>query len=237
MIINVIYVLIIIFSFSVCCGTRQVYSQGAATKYPVNTPDASATLPLLNGRIWHNKYSNARGNPYFLSDEFLKGSVHIDGIEYNGVDLRFDICNDELLLRIENKPVIIMNKEMVDSFSLFFEGKFHHIINAGNETSGILKGYVNVLYGGPTKLYAKYSKIIYPLGAEGRYDLFYQGHRVFIMTDTGVVPVKRKKELMNLLGSERKEINDHLRRNRIRITWKDPSTLVPVVEYFDKIRK
>ena len=237
MIFNVIYVLIIVFSFFICCGTRQVYSQGAATKHNVNTPDASPTLPLLNGRIWHNKYSNARGDPYFLSDEFLKGSVSIDGVEYYGADLRFDIRNDELLLRIENKPVIIMNKEMVDSFSLFFEGKSHHIINTGDETSGTLRGYVNVIYGGPTKLYVKYSKIIYPLGAEGRYDLFYQGHRVFIMTDTGMVAVKRKKELMNLLGSERKEINDHLRRNRIRITWKDPYTLVPVVEYFDKIRK
>ena len=231
------YHLIFFLFFLTCSGTLPAYGQSAAAYNIINPSETSPNLPLLNGRIWHNKYSRAQGDPYFLSDGFLKGSVSFNGRKYDDLDLRYDIFNDELILRTENKPIIIMNKEMVDDFDLIFENRIHHIINTGNDTSSILKGYVNLLYDGPSALFVKYSKIIYPLGAEGRYDLFSQEHRVFMRTETGLVPVKRKRGLLNLFGSERKEIRDHLRRSRIRITWKEPSTLVPVLEYYDTIRK
>jgi hypothetical protein len=227
------YILISVLVITVCSGTLPASGQSAALFYGESNSEPSSYMQLLNGRIWHNRYAKAQGDPYYLSDEFLKGSVTFNGVKYSDLDLRFDICNDELILRTENRPIIIMNKEMVDSFSLYFEGRIYRIINSGNDPSGILKGYVNVLYAGRSELYAKYTKIIYPLGADGRYDLFHQAHSLFFVTESGAMPVKGKRALLKLLEAERKEINAYLRNNRVRITWKDPYSFIPVVKHFD----
>ncbi len=230
---NALYYLKYIFLFIACCGTLTVSPQGAPTKTSGNPGEATGYLPLLNGRIWYNRYSKVQGTPYFLSDQFLKGSVSFNGIKYYDLDLKYDIYNDELILRIENRPIIILNKEMVDHFDLFSGERIHHFINTGNDTSSILSGYVNLLYNGPSALFVKYSAIIFPLGADGRYDLFSQAHRVFVRTGTEIVPVRRKRGLMNLTGPWRKETKDHLRRSHQRIIRKEPSTFVPLLEYLD----
>ncbi|MBW6502549.1 MAG: hypothetical protein K0B05_14255 [Bacteroidales bacterium] len=230
---NALYYLKYLFFLTACFGTLTLYPQGAITKTSGNPGEAAAYLPLLNGRIWHNRYSKVQGTPYFLSDEFLKGSVSFNGIRYNDLDLKYDIYNDELILRIENRPVIILNKEMVDDFNLFSGDRIHHFINTGNDTSSVLSGYADLLYNGPTSLFVKYSVIIYPLGAEGRYDLFSQTHRAFVRSGTEIIPVRRKRGLMNLTGPWKNEAKDHLRKSHQRIIWKEPSTFVPLLEFLD----
>lgn len=205
------------------------------TVYQKNPSDKQL---LLNGRIWRNQYSKVIGDQFFLTNTFLKGSVTLNGRRFNDLDLQYDITNDELLLRTESYPVIIMNKEMVDSFSLTFENRNYNIINAGNDSSGVLRGYVNLLYDGPSTLYVKYNKKIQPLAVDGRYDLFYQANSVFIRKGTEIVPVTSKKMFLNLLEDKKKEIGNFLRINRLnyKLKQKDPVTFVPVLSYYDSIR-
>ena len=166
------YNLLSILLLIICCCIYPEPIRSASAYSSVIQNNPSDKQLLLNGRIWRNQYSNAVGDQFFLANTFLKGSVTFNGRRFNNLDLQYDITNDELILRIESYPVIIMNKEMVDSFNLFFENRNYHIINAGNDTSSVLRGYVNVLYDGPSTLYVKYSKKIQPLAADGRYDLF-----------------------------------------------------------------
>jgi len=172
----------------------------------VNQQNPSDKLILLNGRIWRNQYSKTTGDQFFLTNTFLKGSVVINGRRFGDLDLKYDILNDELILRIESYPIIFMNKEMVDSFTLDYESRNYHMINAGNSNSSVLRGYVNVLYDGPSALYVKYAKMIQPLGDDGLYDLFYQAHQIFLRKGTEIVPVGGRKQLLNLLGDKKKEI-------------------------------
>jgi hypothetical protein len=192
---------------------------------------------LLNGRVWIDKHSKAEGDQFFLTDTFLKGSVTFDGRRFDGLDLKYDLLNDELILRPESHPIIFMNKEMVDSFSLVYSGRDYKIINAGNNPSGILRGYVNVLYNGESALYVKYSKKIYPLAVDGRYDLFVQVQRIYLQRGGELIPVKGKREFLNLLDDRKKEIRHYIKSNRLRLTGKDAGTFVPVLEYYDSTSK
>ena len=130
-----------------------------------------------------------------------------------------------------------MNKEMVDSFNLILGNRTYHIINAGTDTLNVLKGYVNVLYKGPSALYVKYIKKIQPLADDGKYDLFYQEHLVYLRKGVEIIPVTGRKKLMNLLEDKKKEIRDYLKRSGIKVTQKDPYTFIPVLEYYDGILK
>lgn len=213
------------------------FIQSAPVNSTVIQQNPSDKRLLLNGRIWLNQYSKAVGDQFFLENTFIKGSVTFNGQRFNNLDLQYDITNDELLLSIESYPVIIMNKEMVDSFSLVFGNRNYHIINTGTDTSDILRGYVNVLYNGPSALYVKYMKKIQPLAVDGRYDLFYEEHRIYLRKGSETVPVAGKRKLLNLLEDKKKEIRHYLRTSRLKLIQKDPNTFIPVLKYYDSIRK
>lgn len=213
-------------------------SAHAAAIYPAalqqDNPDKKS---LLNGRIWHNKYSNTLNDQFFLANSFLMGSVTFNGKRFNDLDLQYDIANDELILSIDSYPVIIMNKEMVDSFSLAYGTRTYHMVNFGNDTSAAIRGYANVLYNGPSALYVKYAKIFYPLGVDGRYNIFVQEQRAYLKKLAEIVPVKGKRQLFYLLEDKKKEIRLYLRSNRLKILKNDPGTFVPVLKYYDSIRE
>jgi len=203
----------------------------------VNQQNNSDKLALLNGRIWRNKYSRVTGDQFFLGNIFFKGSVSFNGRKFDNLDLKYDIHNDELILSIESYPVIMMNKEMVDSFSIALGNRIYRVINAGTDTSNVLRGYVNVLYNGPSVLYVKYAKMIQPLGDDGKYDQFYQRQQAYLKKGTETVPLEGKRNLINQLEDKKSEIRDYLRKNRIKITKQDPYTYIPVLEYYDSLTK
>jgi len=167
---------------------------------------------------------------------FLKGSVFFNGRRFDNLDLLYDIYSDELLLRSVSYPVIIMNKEMVDSFILVFDNRNYPVINAGNDSPGVLRGYVNIIYEGPSTLYVKYKKNIQPLAVDGRYDLFHSDHSVYLKKGEEIVAVG-KKELLNLLEDKRKEIRLYLKSNSLKLRQKDPETYIPVLRYYDSLKE
>lgn len=192
---------------------------------------------LLNGRIWRNQYLKVSGDQFFLSDKFLKGSLTFNGRRFNNLDLMYDIADDELILKGESYPTIILNKEMVDSFSLFFGNHIYHIINMGNDSSSLMKGYINVLYEGPSALYVKHIKRIQPLAVDGRVDLFYQEHRTFLLKEDKIHQVKGKQSLLHLLSDREREIREYIRSRRIKLVSRDPDSFIPLLRYYDSLKK
>lgn len=207
-------------------------AQGHSTVFQQDLTDKQL---LLNGRIWQNPYSKALNDQFFLTNTFLKGSVTLNGRKFENLDLKYDITNDELILSIEPYPIISMNKEMVDSFSLMFGNRNYHIINAGTDTSNVIKGYVNVLYDGPTALYVKYMKKIQPQAVDGRYDLFAQEHHMYLRKGSEIVPVTGKKKLLYLLKDKKKEISSFLKSTGSKLSRKDPDTFIPLLKYYDSL--
>jgi len=234
---SALYYLTLVLFLIICRGGLPEFIQAATTYSNIIQLKPSDKQILLNGRIWRNQYSRVTGDQFFLANIFFKGSVTFDGRKFDDLDLKYDIHNDELILSIESYPVIIMNKEMVDSFSLILGNRIYHIINAGTDTSNVLRGYVNVLYDGPSSLYVKYIKRIQPLAVDGKFDLFYEEHLIYLRKGTEIVPVERKRKLMKLLEDKKKEIREYMKSSRIKLMHKDPYTFIPVLEYYDSIMK
>lgn len=194
---------------------------------------------MLNGRIWHNKYQKVSGHQFFLTNSFLTGSVTMNGRKHANLDLLYDIADDELILRHESVPVIILNKEMVDSFTLRNGERIYKIVNERTDTNVIHAGYINVLYEGPSALYVKYIKRIQPLAVDGRFDLFYQETRIYVRHHSEMVRVESKKDLFSLMKDKKKEIRDFLSSNRAngyRLSAKEPDTFLPLLKYYDSLK-
>jgi hypothetical protein len=206
------------------------------------TQNTSGKDVLLNGRIWWNRHAKVTGDPFFNSDSYLKGSVVFNGQRFGNLDIKYDIYSDELVYKPESHPVILLNKEMVDSFkvSAFDASKGfreYRFVNAGTDSPGGPSGYVNLLYDGPTSLVVKYAKKIQPLADQGIYDLFHQELKIFIRKDSTLIPVTGRKTLFSLLGDKKKEVREYRKKHRLRISMKEPDSLVPVLEFYDSLTR
>lgn len=192
---------------------------------------------LYNGRAWKNIYYKIKGDQFLFTTDFITGSVTIDNKEYRNLRLKYDVYNDELISINDHGIMLQMNKEMIDRFSLNYDGRLYSFKRIGSDTTGSMKGFVNILYEGKSALYAKYIKEILLLAVENKYDLFNQVIRVFFVKDGSVYRINSRREFMGLMKDHKAEVRQFMRSNKIKLSKKIPESFKPVVEYYDKVRQ
>lgn len=193
-------------------------------------------LALYNGRLWRNEYYKIKGDAYFLSAEYLSGSVTFNGKVFPYQRLKYDIYNDEIILWIDLHTTIILNKEMVDRFTLNYENRTYNIVNMGDDSTSVVKGLVNVYYDGPTSLLVKYRKMIDKLAVDKRYDLFYQTHRIYVKKGDRIYHVSRKKDLFKIVEDKIAEVKSFVKMNKLVIMRRNPESFIPVLKYYDSLK-
>lgn len=189
----------------------------------------------MNGKLWRNLYLGIKGNPYFMTGDFLNGDITFNGKVFSDRIFKYDTYNDEIVLWINTSTTIILNKEMVSEFNINYLGQKYHIINLGEDTTSIISGFVNVYYDGPTPLYVKYRKEIEILAVDNRYDLFIDLHRTYIKKDGQILQVSGKGELLKILSERKEQLKQYIKANKLRVTKKEPRSFIPVLEYYDKL--
>lgn len=189
---------------------------------------------LYNGRLWRDLYSRIDGDQFLFSSEFIPGSVAMEGRVFTGVPLAYDIFKDQLITQTRHGLALQLNKEMVDSFSLTFNGKDYYFERT--DSTSEYSGYMNVLYEGRSSLMVKYKKNIELLAVDKKYDQFYQVQRMYLVRDKSVDQFSGKLEFMKLLGEHKKQVRAFMKKNRINAVKVNPESFVPLIEYYDQIR-
>jgi hypothetical protein len=197
----------------------------------------SDTLPddqlLYIGREWKNLYFIVKNDQFLFSKEFLSGSVTIKGKTFKNIPVKYDIYKDEILTWLDPAGILQLNKEMIDSFSIFFQNKLYLFTRIPQDSS---KGYVNVLYKGKTGLYLKYIKKIDRVTLEGESDKFYQESRIYYVEDNHVNLITSRKDLFKILDRNKTQIKDFMMKNEIKVSKREPDSFIPVIRYYDSIR-
>ena len=192
---------------------------------------------ILNGKVWKNLYLGVKGNPYFLSGEYLTGDITFNGRIFRDKTFKYDIYNDEIVLWVNSSTIITLNKEMVSEFDINYLNNKYHVVNMGEDSTSVIRGYVNVYYDGPTALYVKYRKEIEILAVDNKYDLFVPLHRIYIRKDDGLLQVSGRRGLFKLLSDKKTELRSFVKQNKLNVTKSEPQSFIPVLEYYDKLRQ
>jgi hypothetical protein len=190
---------------------------------------------LYNGKLWHNLYHNIKGDQFLFSNDYLPGSLTINGKSYNNLGISYDIYNDEIITLTNHGSILQLNKEMVDSFALVYNYKTYRFKNTLEDSLTGIKGYVNVLYKGKSALYVKYKKEIQILAVDNKYDLFFQTYRICFQKGGIVHQINNKRELLKLLDEDKAQIKDFIKKNKLKISKMEPESFVPVIRYYDSI--
>jgi hypothetical protein len=190
---------------------------------------------LYNGRIWRNLYSRVRGDQFLFTGMFMPGTVSINGKFFAGLDLKYDIFNDELLIRSNQGIIVQLNKEMVDGFTIEYNNRRYDFQKIKEDTNESGEGYLNILYRGRLELLVKYKKEIQLLAVDNTYDLFNQYNRVYLKKDGEMYLINKKKSIINLFGGNNKDIRSFIRSRRLKVTRKNPDSFIPLVEFCDNL--
>ena len=188
---------------------------------------------LYNGKLWYNLYHNIKGDQFLLSNHYLPGSLTINCKPYNNLGILYDIYNDEIITLTNLGSNLQLNKEMVDSFSLVYNLKAYRFKNTMDDSLPGIKGYIYVLYKGKSALYVKYKKEIQLV--ENKYELFVQKYRIYFVKDGTVNQINSKNELLKVLYEDKAQIKDFIKKNKLKISKKEPESFIPIVRYYDSL--
>ncbi len=77
---------------------------------------------LINGLQFYNRYLGCSGHPYLQDDRFRNGSVTIRGREYAGLKLKYDLVEQELVVRYQDEAgrnnLVVTVPDHVEAFQL-----------------------------------------------------------------------------------------------------------------------
>ncbi|MEI6049165.1 MAG: hypothetical protein WCS03_09735 [Bacteroidota bacterium] len=216
----------------ICAGSCEPVSYRIIEKDTLNENQI-----LYNGRVWRNLYYMVKEDQFLFSHEFLPCSVTINGETFNNIGIRYDIFSDEIMTSVNNGSILQLNKEMVDSFTIFFQNKSYRFAKAQEDSLKSFKGYANVLVTGKISLFVKYKKEIANLAVDNKYDLFFLTQRIYLVKDGVPYLISGKREFFNHLDDYKVQIKSYIKKNRLKISKKNPESFVPVVQFYNSLRQ
>src|SRR6187551_309682 len=113
---------------------------------------------LYNGSDYLEYKPVGDEHPYYFSDDWTLGTVEYDGEHFEKVPILYDISNDKLVTEhyyTSNKMQLV--SELVGAFTVS-NHSFVRLIENSPKGISIKTGFYEILYNGPTAVYAKQTK-------------------------------------------------------------------------------
>ncbi|HPJ55007.1 MAG TPA: hypothetical protein PK401_02810 [Bacteroidales bacterium] len=174
--------------------------------------------PLFNGKI-PPEYRMLHDGTYFLeSEDYYTGTVVYNGKRYVDIQLNLNAHLDELYVKIPqyNSNTILL-KAHVASFTLDNMDFLHIVRDLFPMTPET--GYYRVLFSGEKIMVLKKTKKLMnsatPDVEMTVTHVFNESTSYYIVRDGIFHPVKRKGSVLRVLRDKRKELNRHIRDNKL----------------------
>ncbi|MDP9230846.1 MAG: hypothetical protein M3O67_09280, partial [Bacteroidota bacterium] len=197
----------------------------------------SEQLHLYNGKEYKDyPYQFNEGHPYFLSNNWSKGTLNYDGEHYEEVPMLYDVVQDELvILHFDNRSKICLVKEKISSFSLLAHS-FVNIQPKNINSSTITEGFYDLLYAGQVSLFAKRTKNIQTFYRQSvsEIKIFKKDHYNLLKKNI-YYPVSSKRSFLQQLTDKRKEIQQYIKKNRLSFKNDVENAMVKILAYYDQI--
>jgi hypothetical protein len=174
-----------------------------------------ADYNLINGRRFVNLYPTAEGYPYLGEDKFYRGIIVINNISYTNVEIKYDICNQKIILKYPhfsgNEDKIILNGEFIEEFEI--DGRlFRKYTFPGTEP----RFYQVVSQGNIYCLYHWKKELLKGLSGRSFFTYSPEKHLSYLVIDNKLYPFNSRQSFLKLLPLEYyKEIKMYLRSNKI----------------------
>ena len=209
----------------------------ALSNYEINIKASSL---IFNGREYLDPYvnKNLEGHLYFLSEDWLAGSIFYDGEVYSSVPLKFNLLNGKVI--VEN-PQAIGDIELVSEKIKYFSIGSHLFIDP--KTIQLKRKiapqakFLDLLYEGKTSVVADRQKSFKKKEVDAQlvYEVWEQAH-YFIIKDGDYIPVKSKSQVLKVLTDRKSDLKKFIIENKIRFQADKEVALKRLIEKYNQIK-
>jgi hypothetical protein len=194
---------------------------------------------LVNGRIYAQPFIKAYGQPFLKDIHWITGSVNVNGNTFTGLQLNYDIFNDQLIYLDESydgsRRIILLNKNQVVAFSL---GNQIFIKLEPRDISNISESqYFEFLFGGTVSLFKKWTKEYesnvsqdYPNGK-----FLDTKTALYILKNNKLYRIKNRMALLKVCEDEKEEMKKYFRKNRLNVRKGPDQKLIGFMEYYNQL--
>jgi hypothetical protein len=190
---------------------------------------------LINGIQFYQRYSFCEGDPYFPSDKFYRGVLHLREGESHQVQMKYDIFAQQLVVGYTDYGnrynQVIIDSIRIDSFQI---GKY---LFKKLDISGFKPMFYQVYTSGQVSCFIHWTKRMIPASFRGLYT-----HRFsdpdgyfFLMYRGKVQSFDNRKTLFSILPEAIQfDLKKYLRQQKIRISGASIDEIEGLIYFIDK---
>jgi hypothetical protein len=192
---------------------------------------------LYNGSKYEAPEHSYEQHPYFLSIDWITGSLYYDGERFDEVPLMYDLLNNALVT--EHYPsghAIQLVDAKLERFSID-RHTFEKIDNESVANSLPASGFYDILHAGETKLVARRQKFMREEIVSNRIETNYEPrNRYFILRNGVFFPVKSKGSALKLMADKKQELKRFLKEKKLPFSKNRELLLKGMAEHYDTLR-
>ncbi len=183
---------------------------------------------LYNGGDYLDYNPQKDEHPYFISEDWITGSIQYNNERYSNVSLLYNIYTDQVITEQPSSIMIQLIRDKVQSFSI--DG--HQFIMI--KETDLPTGFYDQLSDGKVKFFAKRIKEFHETisSSEIQRD-FTEKSKYYICKDGHYYLVKGKKSVLNVLGDRKRELNQFIHQNHLRFRKNREVTIIKLIEFYN----
>lgn len=196
-----------------------------------------AQAGIYNGSLYVPPKQTFDQHPYFLSEDWITGTLWYDGEYFSEVPIMYDLSNDAVIA--EHYPsghAIQLVRAKLDRFSV--AGHFFEMIENESASSSLPKtGFYEVLYKGETKVIAARKKFLREKIEVKEITITYEDqNRYFILLNGVFFPVRSKASVLKLMDDRRQELKKFLRQQKLVFGGNRELMIKGLAAQYDKLK-
>lgn len=194
--------------------------------------------PLIDGVEYEEEHRVLNEKTkFFKSSDFLDGTVTYKNQPYFGLQLKYDLYESNVLVRLPNRiggTTLRLIKNEIQDFTI--DGHAFSAITDKDDVGVGFSGFYEKLFKGTyLALYTKYNK--YALERRDRKNLYYEfndgENEHLIQYQTKFYRINGKKDLVELFPEYKDEIRAHYKRNKTKEKRRSGSFMSSLVNQID----
>lgn len=219
---------------------RKILDQQAEELISLSDYVFGKDIRLVSGKIYSQPKLKAAGHPFMQSRDWKTGSVDINGKNFTGLSLNYDIFEDKLIFLDEtpdgNKKVLLLNKNQVRGFTI---ANHSFVTLSPSEILNITENqYFEVIYSGSVSFYNRWTKDFETVATqEFPSGLFLEAKITrFFRKGNELHKINSRFDLLKLCEDHSEEVRKYLRKHRINVRKALDEELFGVAEFYDSLK-
>jgi hypothetical protein len=207
-----------------------VFAQADSSETNGQTVDFTAEI--FNGKEHAGYMAGITGTAYYLDNNWQPGTVMYRDIYYPSMMIKYDLVQKVLIIRHPaSKMAITLFTPRVSSFSVSGR-KFIRI--SETDTSCLAPGIYEEVQKGRLNFYILRSKYLLENATQyGMEREFLTNNTYYIIKDNRCYPLKKKKNIWNLVSGKKPAIKADLRKKELNYRRNREATLTEIITYYN----